>query len=247
MNTQSLIMLTVSIMLTADSAAVAAAPRGGEMLADSVQLQAASPLKYWLYLPENYDRDERARFPLLLFLHGGGEGGDDLERVKKHGPPKLIAAGRDFPFLMLAPQNPSETQFWDDQQLSRLLDDVESRYRVDADRVYLTGLSRGAFGAWRLAMQHPRRFAALVTVCGGGYAPYAKRLSHLPVWVFHGARDATVEPEESQRMVAALRKAGGDVRLTVYPDAEHDSWTVTYENPELYRWLLAQRRKAHTE
>ena len=199
------------------------------------------PIRYLLYVPKT---DPGVSLPLVLFLHGGGEGGDDIEKVKKHGLPKLIDGGKSFPFIVVSPQNPSHSRFWDDQQLIRLLDELEAELPVDTSRIYLTGLSRGGYGAWRLAIQNPDRFAALVPICGGGLAPYAKKLKDVPVWVFHGAKDTVIPLEESQRMVDALRKAGGDVKFTIYPEASHDAWTETYNNPDLYDWLLKQRRAA---
>ncbi len=202
-------------------------------------------LKYWLYIPVDYDVADRSRkWPLMLFLHGGGEGGKDMVDVLKHGPPNMIEAGEAFPMLVVSPRNPSQTQFWDDQQLIRLLDEIESRYHVDSDRVYLTGLSRGAFGAWRLAIQNPNRFAAMAPISGGGALPYVNRLQHVPIWVFHGAKDPVIPVSESMRLVDQLKQIGGDVRLTVYPDAEHDAWTEAYLTPELFHWMLKQKRKS---
>ena len=201
------------------------------------------PFRYLLYIPKI---ETNETVPLVLFLHGGGEGGNDIEKVKKHGLPKLIEEGRTFPFIVVSPQNPSESQFWDDQQLSRLVDELQAELPIDPSRVYLTGLSRGGYGVWRLAIQNPDRFAAIVPICGGGLAPYAKKLKDVPAWVFHGARDSVIPLEESQRMVDALRKAGNDVKFTIYPEGNHDAWTETYENPELYQWLLKQRRAENT-
>ncbi|TWT48184.1 Alpha/beta hydrolase family protein [Rubripirellula amarantea] len=200
-------------------------------------------MQYLLALPEAYASNTSERFPLLLFLHGGGESGSDIEKVKTHGPPKQIAAGMSLPFVLLAPQNPHESQFWDDQTLADLLDSIESDYRIDPDRIYLSGMSRGGFGAWRLAIQKPNRFAALVPICGGGDAPYAKKINHLPTWVFHGAKDPVIPISESQQMVDALEAAGGNVMFTIYPEADHDSWTETYDNPRVYQWMLEQTRK----
>ena len=201
------------------------------------------PLRYLLYIPKT---EANESLPLVLFLHGGGEGGNDIEKVKKHGLPKLIDEGRNFPFIVVSPQNPSESQFWDDQQLIRLVDELVAELPIDPSRIYLTGLSRGGFGVWRLAIQNPHRFAAIVPICGGGPAPYAKKLKDVPVWVFHGARDPVIPLEESQRMVDALRKAGNNVKFTIYPEAKHDAWTESYESPELYQWLLKQRRADDT-
>ena len=200
-----------------------------------------APLQYLLYVPEEASKQD---VPLVLFLHGGGEGGSDIEKVKKNGLPKLIGEGKSFPFIVVSPQNPSETQFWDDQQLIRLLDELEADLPVDRSRVYLTGLSRGGYGAWRLAIQNAGRFAALVPICGGGPAPYAGKLKDVPTWCFHGAKDPVIPLVESQRMVDALRAAGGNVKFTVYPEAKHDAWTETYNNPDLYKWLLNQQRSS---
>jgi predicted peptidase len=202
-------------------------------------------MKYLLYLPKAYDSQET--WPLLLFLHGAGERGSDIELVKKHGPPKLIAMGKDLPFIVVSPQCP-KGRWWEASELSALLDEIGAKYKVDTDRVYVTGLSMGGFGTWRLAFYSPERFAAIAPICGGGEEKHwAQRIAPIPTWVFHGAKDTAVPLERSERMVAALKKAGGHPKLTVYPDAGHDSWTQTYNNPEFYAWLLEQRRSDRDE
>ncbi len=195
---------------------------------------------YLLYLPDGY-AEGTDDWPLLLFLHGAGERGADLELVKTHGPPKRIASGDTFPFIVVSPQAPPN-QGWDVDFLTALLDEIEETHRVDASRVYVTGLSMGGFGTWDLAIAHPERFAAIAPICGGG-APYnACALKDTPTWVFHGALDSVVPIARSVDMVAALERCEGDVRFTVYPMAGHDSWTETYDNPELYEWFLTQRK-----
>jgi len=196
---------------------------------------------YLLYLPEAYGQGRRQRWPLVLFLHGAGERGDDLDLLKKHGPPKLAAAGRQFPFILVAPQCPAN-QWWTTEVLIALLDEVEEKFAVDKDRIYVTGLSMGGFGTWALAAEQPDRFAAVAPICGGGDPRTAPRLTRLPVWAFHGARDTVVPPARSQALVDALRAAGGNVRFTLYPDADHDAWTRTYDDPQFFAWLLQQRR-----
>jgi len=198
-------------------------------------------MDYLLFLPEGYAKGDR-RWPLILFLHGAGETGNDVSRVKRHGPPKVVEKKKDLPFIVVSPQSP--TRGWNVEALNALLDEVVSKYRVDTDRVYLTGLSMGGYGTWALAAAHPERFAAIVPICGGGNPATAKRLKHLPVWVFHGARDPVVPVANSEAMVKALKEAGADVKFTVYPEAGHDSWTPTYDNPELYDWLLKHRRSS---
>jgi predicted peptidase len=197
-------------------------------------------LKYLLYLPKDYDAKPAS--PLLMFLHGVGERGDDLEALKVYGPPKRIESGHDLPFIVVSPLCPKD-RWWDPLELTVLLDEIIEKYKVDQDRIYVTGLSMGGFGTWSLAGYAPERFAAIAPICGGGDPERAKWLSHIPAWIFHGAKDTTVPLERSEKMVAALKKLGGNVRLTVYPNAGHDSWTETYANPELYQWLMQQKRQ----
>jgi predicted peptidase len=198
---------------------------------------------YLLYLPQDYAKDEQ-RWPLMLFLHGAGERGHDLEQVKAHGPPRLIKEGKQFPFIVVSPQCPKD-QWWSSEILNALLDEIVKNYRVDEDRVYVTGLSMGGYGTWALAMNYPDRFAAIAPICGGGESRkhMVQRLQHISVWAFHGAKDTVVSMEESERLVNMLKACGGDAKLTIYPEAGHDSWTETYNNPALYEWLLAHRRK----
>ena len=211
--------------------------------------QVAVRLNYLLYLPQDYTADGGREWPLILFLHGGGERGSDLQLVKRHGIPKLLEHGGHLPFVVVAPQCPEDSTWSvEARAVMALLDEVSRSHAVDANRIYLTGLSLGGYGTWHLATLHPRRFAAIAPVCGGGMWLYGfpervGALKDVPVWAFHGAKDPTVPLEESTTMVDALREAGGDARLTVYPDAQHDSWTETYGNPELYKWFLSRSRQ----
>jgi predicted peptidase len=197
---------------------------------------------YLLFLPEDYGREKKS-WPLILFLHGAGERGSDIEKVKVHGPPKIVQTKKDFPFIVVSPQCP-EDDWWTDktEMLINLLDDIVARYDVDTKRIYLTGLSMGGYGAWALASQYPDRFAAVVPICGGGDPILARTLKDVPIWAFHGAKDSVVPVEESKRLVEAVNARGGNAKLTIYPDANHDSWTETYNNPKLYDWLLEHRR-----
>ncbi|TWU12534.1 Prolyl oligopeptidase family protein [Symmachiella macrocystis] len=213
-------------------------PAAGQR-AGRLETQVQVQMNYLLYLPQDYD--SQPNWPLMLFLHGAGERGDDLELVKMHGPPKLIAAGQQFPFIVVSPQCPKEKE-WEPIELLALLDDVSRQYNVDPDRIYVTGLSMGGFGSWRLAAYAPDRLAAIAPICGGGEKHWAKRYPHLPVWAFHGGKDPGVPVERTLSMVDALIEKGGNPQLTIYPEAGHNSWAATYANPEFYKWLLRQKR-----
>ena len=197
-------------------------------------------LHYLLFLPATYAVHPQ-RWPLMLFLHGAGERGDDLQLVKRHGVAKIVEEQPAFPLLVVSPQCPP-TEAWAPEPLLALLDDIEQHYDVDPERLYVTGLSMGGFGTWAVAIAAPDRFAAIAPICGGGDPSRVGVLRHLPVWAFHGARDPIVPLQRTVEMVEALRQCGGNVRFTVYPEAGHDAWTATYANPELYAWFLAHTR-----
>jgi len=216
----------------------------GKQQSKQLEVTVKVKLGYLLYLPDGYGESDKA-WPLVLFLHGAGESGNNLENVKKHGPPKL-AEEKKFPFILVSPQ--SARGGWDPTALNALIDDVMAHYKVDADRVYVTGLSMGGFGTWALAAAYPQKLAAIAPICGGGTPADAKKIKHLPIWVFHGGKDPVVPVARSQSMVDALKSAGAEqVKFTVYPDAGHDSWTETYNNPDFYDWLLKQKRAAKKE
>jgi len=173
-----------------------------------------------------------------------------LKKVKVHGPPK-IAEKKNFPFILVSPQCP-EDKWWPNEvdMLTNLLDDIISRYDVDEERIYLTGLSMGGYGAWRLVTEEPERFAAVAPICGGGIPALAEKFKDVPVWAFHGAKDDIVPLERSQVMVDALKAVGSDVKFTVYPEglesaAEdvplHDVWTEVYFHENLYDWFLQHK------
>ncbi|TQR44381.1 prolyl oligopeptidase family serine peptidase [Paenibacillus popilliae] len=204
-------------------------------------------INYLLYLPDKYGKDPEAKWPLLLFLHGAGERGHDIELVKRHGPPKLAEKGEKLPFVIVSPQCPEES-LWEIERdaLIALLDDVCETYRIDESKIYVTGLSMGGVGTWNLAANYPNKFAAIAPICGGGNPKQAVQLTHTPIWAFHGAKDAIIPAEKSSEMVDAANAAGGNAKLTIYPNANHDSWTETYQNSELYQWLLSHSKPAST-
>jgi predicted peptidase len=253
-NTTALLALAALLApaehLSAQSAATSAPPSTQMVKQFQFSRTERFDVNYLLFLPQGYDAKAEKRWPLILFLHGAGERGTNIWKVATHGPPKNVTGHPDFPFIIVSPQCP-EHQIWSKDVLLALLDDITAKYAVDTKRVYLTGLSMGGYGTWDLGLAYPERFAAVVPICGGGQvitvllASGAKgqALKTLGVWAFHGGKDPVVPLEESQRMVDALKKAGvPDVKLTVYPEAQHDSWTETYKNPALYEWLLKHER-----
>lgn len=228
--------------------ALAAAPATARtkmppMVEGQTPQQAIEPgnYPYQLFLPKGYLTDKDKAYPLLVFLHGSGERGDDVAKVKVHGPPKIADRDPAFPFLTVSPLLGTD-QDWEIDRLDRLVDHIAKTYRIDPARVYLTGLSRGGHASWRWAIAQPRRFAAVAPVAGRGDPGGACRLMDLPVWTFHGDRDDVVTPEGSFNMARAIRACGGrKVRLTIYPDLGHNAWDPAYDDPALYAWLLEHR------
>jgi predicted peptidase len=202
-------------------------------------------LPFVLSLPHEYGQDERARRPLLLFLHGASERGDNPLDLVAHGPVKQVTEGADLPFVVLAPQCPAYSTWAPEiSGVYALLDEVIEQHRIDPDRVYVTGLSMGGAGSWCMAARYPDRFAAAVPICGSWMPEAADRIGMLPVWTFHGEDDQNIPIEHTEKVVDALHRRGNQARFTRYAGVGHDSWTRTYDNPEVYDWLLAQRRGA---
>ena len=201
-------------------------------------------MEYLLFLPESYTQSTNQKFPLILFLHGAGERGSDLDSVKRHGIPKIVETNPDFPFIVVSPQCP-EDSWWTSElhTINGLIEEVVEKYQVDTSRIYLTGLSMGGFGTWSLASMYPERFAAIAPVCGGGEVRQILRsLVEMPIWTFHGQKDDVIPFSRSEEIVTALKKHGSSIKFTIYPEAGHDSWTKTYDNPELYKWFLKHSR-----
>jgi len=211
--------------------------------AEHATMRVTYEYDYLLQLPEGYRENRRQRWPLVLFLHGLGERGKNLELVKRHGLAKAIAQGTRYPFIVVSPQCPDD-EWWNVLALEALIEHAAKKYRVDPDRIYVTGLSMGGYGTWALAQRHPERYAAVVPICGGGEVRHAPELRSLPLWAFHGAQDFTVPVKRSQEMIDAIKAAGGSPKLTIYPEGGHNVWDETYANPELWTWLLAQKRGA---
>jgi len=196
---------------------------------------------YLLFLPKDYGKEEKL-WPTILFLHGAGERGDDLGILVRIALPMVLEERDDFPFIVISPQCPKD-QRWSNEFLITLLDDIVARYRVDPNRIYLTGLSMGGYGTWSLALEYPDRFAAFAPVCGWGESQLVDRVKDIPLWAFHGELDTSVPIERGKEVVEALEKIGGNVKATFYLGRGHDCWHETYNDPILYEWFLQHRRK----
>jgi predicted peptidase len=205
-------------------------------------LRTAQTLPYRVFVPKNLERPA----PVILFLHGAGECGDDgLAPTTVGIGPAIRRNPERFPAIVVFPQCPYGAA-WRGRPLdaARLaLEQTVAELGGDDSRLYLTGISMGGYGTWSLARRDPKRFAALVPVCGGTREPEIARLFvDVPVWIFHGDADTVIPVSESRVMAEALRRLGGDVRYTEYAGVGHNSWDRAYAEPELMPWLLAQRR-----
>ncbi len=232
------LLLTTPALLSACAALPPTVPDGlaaGEQRAWELEGQ-----RFWIWLPRDYaQRSER--WPLVIFLHGSGERGTDLQKVKVHGPPKLVAAGAAWPAILVSPQC-EDGQRWDPERLHKLLVALKARLHVDPQRCVGTGLSMGGFGMWHWATAHPRDLAAIVPVCGFGDPAKVGAMRAVPVRAYHGDQDTVVPLAPHVACVEALRAAGGTASLTIYPGVGHDSWTPAYNDPDLLPWLLSQRQ-----
>ncbi|MCA9136426.1 MAG: prolyl oligopeptidase family serine peptidase [Planctomycetales bacterium] len=206
----------------------------------------SATVDYLLYMPKT-DEGDQGKLPLVFFLHGRGESYGPPSLVAKWGPPRFAARGDELPYILVSPQCPGDDSWSKPTQQARLvelLDMIVSTHNVDTNRIYLTGLSMGGYGSWRMAADHPDRFAAVVPVCGGGDPADADKLKNIPIWVFHGDQDRAVPFERSVEMVDAIKKAGGEsIRFTSLEHIGHNCWSATYATPELYSWMLGKELK----
>ena len=196
-------------------------------------------LRYLIRYPENFDAN--SVYPAIFFLHGAGSRGTDMDNLIANPFFQDIQKHRDFPFVIIAPLCTENT--WIDlwERLMALVKHSAALSYTDESRMYLMGASMGGYGSWQMGMSLPEYFAAMVPICGGGLFWNAARLVNIPVWAFHGAKDTIIPMEESQKMVDAVNAAGGNARLTIYPDNDHNAWSDTYSNPEVFSWLLSQK------
>ena len=193
-------------------------------------------IQYITRYPNGYQ--EGVKYPVIIFFHGAGGRGNDISTLPNNPYFRITDGYEDFPFITIAPQCNTNTWFDLFQTLERLVLKVTQESFTDVKRIYLMGASMGGYCTWQLAMSMPECFAAIAPICGGGMYWNAARLINVPVWAFHGKKDETVFMEESEKMVAAVNRSGGNARLTVYPENGHDAWNDTYSNPEVFKWLL---------
>ena len=253
----------VTTTLFALSLLTLSAPVRGDDLAERFskqvfQTESGEKLPYRLLEPRS---PCSGTYPLVVFLHGAGERGDDNVKPLIHGV-KTFATDeyrKKFPCFVIAPQCPTGKRWvevdWskdshtmpekpsDPMRLTlALIESLKSEFPIDPNRVYITGLSMGGYGSWDAIQRHPELFAAAAPVCGGGDPAGAERMVDIPVWAFHGDKDTAVKPHRSRDMIAAIEKAGGKPKYTEYPGVGHNSWVKAYSTPELYEWMFAQKK-----
>jgi predicted peptidase len=212
----------------------------------------AEQMRYLVWLPHGYGEDADRRWPMIMFLHGSGDDDYDAAWVQTYGLPAVLFAEEqppNFEFIVISPQAEPGSAWWTGNQLDildALAEQMSSTYLVDRSRVYLTGLSMGGYGSWFLAMEHPERFAAMVSLSGSGWrqpvlpAGDVCRMADLPIRAIHGSQDKISEPEPNQSIVALYESVcETEVFFEMYPDAGHfETYARAYRDPELYEWLL---------
>ncbi len=257
------VALLAGAALVASPLAAFAEPKEGslDLLEKKTYTDAdGKKLPYRLLKPMNVDPKET--YPLVVFLHGAGERGDDNEAQLRHGVPEFLTPEnrKDRPCFLIAPQCPAEQKWVDvdwgaDSHLQPkepaesmrlvlgLIDEARKDYPVDPKRIYITGLSMGGFGTWDILARRPDLFAAAVPICGGADEMTAPKIAKIPIWAFHGAKDGAVKVSRARNMIEALKKAGGEPKYTEYPDVGHDSWVPAYKDADMMKWLFQQKRQ----
>lgn len=196
-------------------------------------------MNYLLHVPAQ----KSEKLPIIVFLHGAGERGDDFDKIAVHGVPKYVERGMDVPAIVIAPQCPQDL-IWNrlTAEVKELIDFAIAEYGADPDRVSITGISMGGYGTWEMGMSYPGFFAALAPVCGGGISWNVGMIGKTPVWAFHGDADNVVPYNNSVEMCDTLKAKGGNVRLTLFHGVDHNSWEPAYETTKLIDWLVAAKK-----
>ena len=199
-------------------------------------------MEYVKTYPNDYKEGEKR--PVLILLHGWGPLADrKIEGCVNNGFFPITNTVNKYPFIVLSPLCPKDMWFDSFETLERFVKYAFTADFTDSERLYIMGASMGGYATWQLAMSLPELLAAIVPICGGGMYWHAYSLASLPIWAHHGAKDQTIFVEESEKMVDAVNRSGGNAKLTVYPDVEHASWVNVYETPEVFHWLLEQKNK----
>lgn len=209
--------------------------------AGRVVVEGNTVYRYLLYLPKDYGKQPSRKWPVLVYLHGKSCRGYNLEKLKEYGPPYLVSKGWNFTFIIVSPQCPPDRNWNRDDWFPSLYNELSSKYRIDPNRVYLTGMSMGGSGVWSLAMRHPEYFAAAIPLCGEWSTRNIKAMKNIPVWAFHGALDNIIHPKKTEELVRALREAGGKVRYSKLAGQSHSIHKV-YEQRDIYEWLLRHKK-----
>lgn len=195
---------------------------------------------YLLYVPQTYETDS-ASYPVLFYLHGHSARGSDLNRVKRYGPPFYVERGRHFPFFIASPQCPSNRNWTSENWLDPLLEELMEKYRIDTNRLYLTGMSLGAFGAWQLGIERPHLFAAIAPLCGGTVSNQVCNMKDIPIWAFHGSADRVVPVHRTESIVKQLERCEGNIKYSRLNGQGHNIHRV-YADSSLYNWFMQQNR-----
>jgi|TARA_B110000240_G_C13446586_1_gene430603 predicted peptidase len=206
----------------------------------SIHTQSGMNLEYVVYMPDGLS----GKLPLVLSLHGAGERGRNIDLVDIHGFPKQAKAGTDFPFILVAPQCPLD-RYWSDSELVDGLIAIQKscfqKFNVDTERFYVTGLSMGGYGTYALASKIPHKIAAALPVCGVADLKTIHKMKDIPTWIFHGDQDQVILVKNSLDAFGILDQINPNVHLTIYEGIGHDSWTETYQNPDVLDWMLSQQ------
>jgi predicted peptidase len=234
---------TLETAPSADTARTTEADMPTGFVFDSVTVSGATR-DFAVYVPRDYTLDRK--WPVIVFLNGSGECGTDGQKHLAVGlAPAIMLDRESWPFIVVFPQKPDQKSTWleHDDLVQTALDKTLDAYSTDPTRIYLTGLSQGGRGTWEIAARHADRFAAIAPCCGwGDPAALAPELAHTPCWAFHGEKDTAVKPSGSKDIVAALEKLHAPVKLTLYPDANHNCWDQAYRAEHLGAWFLEHKK-----
>lgn len=208
------------------------------------QEKSKADYNYLIYLPKNYSVQKK--YPLVIYLHGGSHKGNDLNKLKEYGLPYLVDTGKDFDFIIVSPQCPDNKYWSSENWFEPLYEKILSKYQIDTNRVYLTGISMGGYGTYIVAMDFPDKFAAIMPLCGGCNDSDTTRICNLkdtPIWTFHGTADDMIPISETERIVTALSECNGNIKFTKLKGEGHGIQYLYEKNSEIYKWMLKQKKK----